>query len=80
MAFKDPAQGAAAVVFLFVFTALTVVSAHAFITRRPRVRLFTILFYSVLKLAAQVAGIGWAVVLYSNFNWLVAYLVRAPFP
>jgi cation transporter-like permease len=77
MAFKDPAQGAAAIIFLIIFTALAYVSAHAFATRRPRFRMFCIFFCSVLKLGAQVAGIGWAIALYTNFSWLIAYLVSS---
>lgn len=72
---KDPAQGAAAIVFVIVFTALTVVAAFAIATRRPRLRLISILLYLLVKLGGQISAIGWAVALYTNFNWLIAYLV-----
>jgi cobalamin synthase len=75
MVFRDPNQGAAAIVFLIIFTLLSTANLYALSTRRPRKRFIFLLLFCLIRVGGNVAAIGWAVVLYADFDWLIASLV-----
>jgi hypothetical protein len=75
MAFKDVHQGAAAIVFLIVFAVLAAVNIYGMVTRRPWRLFISGTVFALIRVGANIAGIGWSIVLYDNFAWLIATLV-----
>ncbi len=75
MAFKDARQGAASIVFFVVFATLTAINIYGLVTRRPKRRFAGSTIFTSIRVGAMIAGIGWSVVLYDNFGWLIASLV-----
>ena len=72
---KDNRQGSAAIVFLIYYAIAFVFLLYLIVARRPKRYIFSPMFFSFLRLGAQIATLGWAIQLYENFNWLVASLI-----
>jgi CHASE2 domain-containing sensor protein len=75
MTFKDKRQGSAASVFLALYALLAVSLVIAILTRRPRRHFIFPLIFATIRLGANIAAIGWAVNLYSDFSWLLANII-----
>lgn len=72
---KDQRQGAAAVVFLIFYAIVSVFITYSLSTRRAKRYIFGVLTFSLIRLGANIATLGWAIHLYDNFDWLVASLI-----
>ena len=62
MGFKDPHQGAAAIVFLVVFTVLSGACLYALVRRRPKLRFIFLMLFCLIRVGGNIAAIGWATV------------------
>lgn len=69
MGFQDVGQGVASIIFLVLFLALGSVVIWGLVNRRPKRRFIGLTIFSAIRIGSQIAGIGFAVASYSNFNW-----------
>jgi len=75
MGFQDNASGAAATVFLILYVFLFSYTCYV-ISRMGWKTTYTAVFmFCIIRIGAQLSGVGFSVEGYNNINWLIAYLV-----
>jgi hypothetical protein len=72
---KDKRQGSAAIVFLVYYVFAFSFLLYLIVTRRPKRYIFGPLLFAFIRLGANIASLGWAINLYTNFDWLIASLI-----
>ncbi|CAN6648275.1 hypothetical protein TRVA0_023S00364 [Trichomonascus vanleenenianus] len=75
MGFKDVNEGAAAVTFLVLYVLLIPFAFYAVSQKGLKSPFTTVAFFVLIRIGAQLSGVGFAVVGYENLNWLIAYLI-----
>ncbi|CAN6624569.1 hypothetical protein TRVA0_010S00342 [Trichomonascus vanleenenianus] len=75
MGFKDVNAGAASTTFLVLYLILTVFTSNAVFRQGVKSPYTIVLIFGLIRLGAQLSGIGFAVAGYQEYKWLIAYLI-----
>ncbi|KAG5368103.1 hypothetical protein CJU90_0291 [Yarrowia sp. C11] len=75
MAFFDKDMGAAALTFLVLYLIALIISVYILVQRGIKSRFTFIAIVCLIRVGAQLSGVGFSIQGFEHYQWLIAYLI-----